>query len=71
MVEGIVVKERDVRLFEFEKKSITNVSSKNTPYEMSDSVIATNMARFGEVINGSVGQSKGRLSKHASRISKY
>lgn len=57
LIDGVVLKDRSVNLFEVEK-SITNVIIKDAPYEMSDCVISSNMARFGEVFNGSVRRGK-------------
>ena len=50
---GITLKNRSVNFLNVEK-TITNVTIKDAPYEVSDCYIATQMMKYGEVIPGSV-----------------
>ena len=61
-------KNRSVNFLDVEK-TITNVTIKDAPYEVSDCYIATQMMKYGEVIPGSVrrGHIKGTHIENGSR----
>jgi hypothetical protein len=65
---GITLKNRSVNFLDVEK-TITNVTIKDAPYEVSDCYIATQMMKYGEVIPGSVrrGYIKGTNIENGSR----
>jgi hypothetical protein len=65
---GITLKHRSVNFLDVEK-TITNVTIKDAPYEVSDCYIATQMMKYGEVIPGSVrrGHIKGTNIENGSR----
>lgn len=65
---GITLKNRSVNFLDVEK-TITNVTIKDAPYEVSDCYIATQMLKYGEVIPGSVrrGYIKGTNIENGSR----
>ncbi|KAK3102824.1 hypothetical protein FSP39_014202 [Pinctada imbricata] len=50
---GLNIKDKFVKFFSVEKE-ITNVTIKDAPYEMSDSVICSFMTKYGEVVPGSI-----------------
>ena len=49
---GITIWDRSVSFVDVDKQ-LTNVTIKDIPYEISDTFIATNMTKFGQVIEGS------------------
>ena len=65
---GITLKNRSINFSDVEK-TITNVTIKDAPYEVSDCYIAKQMMKYGEVIPGSVrrGYIKGTNIENGSR----
>ena len=54
---GLTVKDKYMKCYSVEIE-ITNVTIKDTPYEMSDAAIVVNMSRYGEVVSGSIRHGK-------------
>jgi hypothetical protein len=50
------------------EKTITNVTIKDAPYEVSDCYIATQMMKYGEVIPGSVNYTVSFRELHRTNI---
>jgi hypothetical protein len=65
---GITLKNRSVNILDVEK-TITNVTIKDAPFEVSDCYIATQMMKYGEIIPESVrrGYIKGTNIENGSR----
>ncbi|XP_060069871.1 uncharacterized protein LOC132561603 [Ylistrum balloti] len=57
LINNIELNGRTVKLFDVEK-TITNVTVKDAPFELKDEVIIAYMAKFGQVIPGSIRRGK-------------
>lgn len=66
---GLSVKQRAVRLMDAEK-NVTTVVVKDAPVEMKDEVLTTLLARYGQVVQGSVVRStiKGTNIENGTRV---
>jgi hypothetical protein len=53
LTKGIALQNRSVNFFEIDK-NITNITIKDAPYELSDQFITSHVAKFGQVVSGSL-----------------